>query len=95
MNRAYVSRLAFRIECCKNEDGLTMFEMYALPNRTDAMTFWIGGKKTQRTKETVSMLQMYDGDWIKFLDGGSVKSFHLCVPKKRVRSLRKGQRRGM
>ena len=24
---------------------------------------------------------MYDGDWIKFLDGGSVKSFHLRVPK--------------
>ena len=41
MNRACVSRLAFRIECRKDEDGLIMFDMDASPNRTDAMTFWI------------------------------------------------------
>ena len=50
-------------------------------NRMYATTFWIGGKKTQRTKETASRLQMHDGDWIKFLEGGNVKSLHLCVPE--------------
>ena len=81
MDRACVSRLAFRIECRKDEDGLTMFEMDASTNHTDAMTFWIKGKKTQRTKETASRLQLHDGDWNIFLEGGSVKSLHLCVPK--------------
>ena len=81
MNWACISRLAFKIECRKDEDGLTMFETDASPNCTDTMTFWIGGKKTKRTKERASKLQMHDGDWINFLEGGSVKSFYYVCQK--------------
>ena len=70
-----------------------MFETDASANRTDAMTFLIGRKKTQRIKEAESKLQMYDGDWIKFLERSSVKSFHLCVPKDVCIALEKAKER--
>ena len=39
VNLVCESRLAFRMECCKNKEGITMFAMDFLPNCTDAMDF--------------------------------------------------------